>query len=57
MSSTQPPQDPRQHTRRMPEQSLFYDRIVPLILIVLGIIMVVLIAVAAGVLLGYIHYQ
>ena len=57
MSATKPPQDSHQHTRRIPEQSLFYDRIVPLILIALGIIMGVLIIIAAGVLLGFIHYQ
>ena len=57
MSATLPPQDPHPHTRRMPERSLFYDRIVPLILIALGIIMGLLIVIAAGVLLGFIHYQ
>lgn len=57
MSATQPPQDPHLHTRRMPERSLFYDRVVPLILVSLGIIMALLIVIAAGVLLGLIHYQ
>ncbi len=42
---------------RMPEQSIFYDRIVPLMLIVLGVVMVGLIVFAAGVLAGLIPWR
>jgi hypothetical protein len=39
---------------RMPSNSLFYERIVPIILIGLGAIMLILILVAAGILIGII---
>jgi hypothetical protein len=38
----------------MPSESLFYDRLVPIILVSLGVITVGLILVAAGILLGVI---
>jgi hypothetical protein len=38
----------------MPQNSLFYERVVPILLIVMAIVMVVLILLAAGVLLGFI---
>jgi hypothetical protein len=38
----------------MPQNSLFYERVVPILLIVMAIMMVVLILLAAGVLLGFI---
>lgn len=41
---------------RMPENSLFFEKAVPAILIALGIITFVLILFAAGVLLGLISY-
>jgi hypothetical protein len=41
----------------MPQQSVFYDRVLPIILIVLAMVMIALIVIAAGVLLGIIHYQ
>jgi hypothetical protein len=39
---------------RMPSDSIFYDRLVPIILLALGAIMVGLILVAAGILFGVI---
>ena len=39
---------------RMPSDSMFYDRLVPIVLIALGVITVALILVAAGILLGVI---
>lgn len=39
---------------RMPSESVFFDRLVPIILIALGAITVILILVAAGILLGII---
>jgi hypothetical protein len=41
---------------RMPANSVFYEKIVPIILIAFGIVMAGLILFAAGVLLGLIHY-
>jgi hypothetical protein len=40
-------------TNKMPEDSLFYDKLVPILLIVLGVIMALLILIAAGILLGF----
>lgn len=52
------PRKPRQGLKspRMPEQSVFYDRIVPLMLVILGVVMVGLIVFAAGVLTGLIPW-
>ena len=44
-------------SRRMPEGSTFYDKVVPLMLVALGLLTLLLIVVAAGVLLGYVHWQ
>lgn len=40
----------------MPENSIFFEKIVPVLLIVMGIIMAILILFAAAVLLGMIHF-
>lgn len=40
-------------TNRMPTNSLFYDKMVPLLLFSLGAIMLLLIVVAAGILFGF----
>ena len=40
----------------MPENSLLFEKIVPALLIGMGIVMVILILVAAGVLLGFISF-
>ncbi len=37
---------------RMPEGSVFYDRIVPAVLVLLGVVMVVVVVFSIGVLLG-----
>ncbi|MCA1553423.1 MAG: hypothetical protein LC737_03500 [Chloroflexi bacterium] len=49
------PRPPR--SRRMPKASTFYDRIVPLMLLALGVLTLVLILVAAGVLVGIVRWQ
>ena len=41
----------------MPSDSLFYDRIIPILLVVLGIIMFILILFAFGVLLGIVPFK
>ncbi len=42
---------------RMPRDSLFYERMVPLILIGLGLVTLLLILVALGVLLGLVPFR
>ncbi len=42
---------------RMPEDSVFYEKVIPVLLIGLGIVTAILILVAAGILLGIIPYQ
>ena len=42
---------------RVPAESNLYNRVLPVLLIVMGIIMVVLIVVALGVLLGFTPYR
>ena len=41
----------------MPSDSTFYDRVVPLLIATLGILMLVLMVVAAGVALGYVSWR
>lgn len=43
-------------TNRMPSDSAFFERVVPILLIVLGIITVALILFALGVLLGFVPF-
>lgn len=43
-------------TSRVPEHSVFFERIVPVLLIFMGVVTAVLILFAAGVLLGIIHF-
>ncbi len=58
MASRKPANRPRQAgASRMPEGSVFYERVVPALLVVLGVVMLVLILVAAGVLLGLISFS
>ena len=40
----------------MPENSLFYEKIIPTLMIVMGIVTVALIVFAVGVLLGFIKF-
>ena len=39
-----------------PEDSALFERVIPILLIAMGVLMVVLILFAAGVLLGLIHF-
>lgn len=41
----------------IPSNSVFYEKIVPILLVGLGLIMLALIVVAAGILLGFISYR
>jgi hypothetical protein len=40
----------------MPENSLFFEKVIPILLVVMGIIMTALILFAAGVLLGIVRF-
>ncbi len=42
---------------RMPEDSVFYDKVLPVLFVILGVIMLVLIAFAVGVLAGIIPWR
>lgn len=41
---------------RVPKNSVLFERIIPALLIAMGVLMIVLIGIAAGVLLGLIHF-
>ncbi len=41
---------------RAPKDSVLFEKIVPVLLILMGVLTVVLIGFAAGVLLGFIHF-
>jgi hypothetical protein len=43
-------------TSRIPEKSTLFEKIIPALLIVMGVLMAALILFAAGVLLGIIHF-
>ena len=47
---------PRTDTSHVPENSLLFEKIIPALLIVMGVIMIVLILFAGGVLMGLIHF-
>ena len=46
----------RKSAARMPADSLFYTRVVPLLLAGMGVLMLVLILFAAGIALGWIQF-
>jgi hypothetical protein len=50
------PSNGQRPPHRMPQNSLFYERIVPILLVSMAVVMVVLILLAAGVLLGFISF-
>jgi hypothetical protein len=43
-------------TSRAPKNSMLFDKVVPALLILMGVLTVLLILFAAGVLLGFIHF-
>jgi uncharacterized protein (DUF697 family) len=47
---------PRRGVRRIPQQSVIYDRIVPLAMLILGGLLVAIVIAAFGFLLGWIQY-
>lgn len=40
----------------MPQGSLFFEKVIPVLLVVMGVIMILLVLFAAGVLLGIVHF-
>lgn len=48
---------PRPGSNRMPADSAFFERVVPVLLLVLGLATVGLIIYAAGVVLGFVPFQ
>ncbi len=57
MNSSNPSEERNRHTRRVPTNSVFYDKLVPILLIALALVTIALVVIAAGVLLGIIHYR
>lgn len=51
-----PPRRNMLRKSHMPENSLFYEKVVPILLVVMGIITTTLILFAAGVLLGIVNF-
>ena len=51
--ATQPIPKSKSH---IPENSVFFDKVIPIVLILLGVIMLGLMLFAAGVLLGIVHF-
>ena len=49
-------QSPKSDRSHAPENSMLFEKIIPALLIVMGVITVALILFAAGVLLGIIHF-
>jgi hypothetical protein len=47
----------QRQTQRIPTGSVFYERIIPVLLAALAVITILFILIAAGVLLGIITYQ
>ena len=50
MSESRPP-----GSRRMPESSTFYDKIVPVLLLLMAVLLVVVVGVAVAGVMGWIH--
>ena len=51
-----PNQTRSNNTSHIQEKSIFFEKIIPALLIVLGVLMTALILFAAGVILGIIHF-
>jgi hypothetical protein len=50
------PKIPPRDSRRMPTGSLFYERIVPLVLLIFAIVMVVMLVAAVAGVAGILHF-
>jgi hypothetical protein len=56
MSDNSPVRQTKTTKSHAPEDSALFERVIPVLLVVLGIVTVVLILFAAGVLLGIVHF-
>jgi len=56
-ADTRKPSDKPVGSSRMPENSMFYDRIIPAVLIILGVTTVAMILFALGILTGLIRWS
>lgn len=55
--SRDPEQVKKLRTRsHMPQGSLLFEKVIPVLLVVMGVIMILLVLFAAGVLLGIVHF-
>jgi hypothetical protein len=52
---TDPP--PPRHARRIPSNSVLFDRVIPALFILFALLMFVIVLFSVGVLTGFIHYQ
>ena len=51
------PKPPSRHARRIPEDSVLFNWLVPAIFVLFGLVMIVIVAFAVGVLTGIIRYH
>jgi hypothetical protein len=56
MSGKKSSRDGKKSDSHAPRESVVFERVIPALLIVLGVVMVLLILFAAGVLLGVVHF-
>jgi len=56
MSMNSPSPARRTDKSRAPQNSILFEKVIPVLLIVMGVVMAALILFAAGVLLGIIHF-
>jgi hypothetical protein len=56
MPSNKSSQESKTSKSHAPQDSVMFERVIPALLIVLGVVMVLLILFAAGVLLGIVHF-
>jgi hypothetical protein len=56
MPTNPPTSFPKNDKSRVPENSVLFEKVVPALLIIMGIIAAALILFAAGVLLGIVHF-
>jgi hypothetical protein len=54
--TTSPQSSTPRRSSRMPGNSVFFEKIVPVLLVVMGIVMIGLVVFAAGILLGFIKF-
>lgn len=52
-----PDKPPARRTRRLPNQSVWFDVVIPGLFIVFAVLLLVIVIFALGVLTGFIHYQ